>query len=65
MLSDEIIETKHFINIYINLKMFADHLYKKLTITLRKVTITYVKFPNQITIFMLRIHIIYVIFHFQ
>ena len=44
--------------------MFADHLYEKLIITLRKVTIKYVKLPDQITIFILEIHIIYVIFHF-
>ena len=33
ILSDEIIETKTLI--YLNLKMFADHLYEKLIITLR------------------------------
>ena len=44
--------------------MFADHLYEKL-INLSMVTIKYVKLPNQITIFILEINIIYVIFHFQ
>ena len=44
--------------------MFADHLYNKLIITLRWVSIIYVKFPNQINIIILSIHISHVFYHF-